>query len=274
MSLVQEIEVDLRAHLSHGKVPCHLTLKALADHYDVSQTPIISVVEILIKDQVLLKQSNGRLVVNPKKVGKMPLKFTSVEKVDHYEQILRDIVLKSLSAEQEFLREESTAAHHGLSRSAVREIFHQISGQGILEHIPRRGWRIRPFTQDDLDAFIEAREALELRALELAKGKLLDIDLQSMYDGNIPPKRKKDRPVIDNRIHEYIIEKADNFYISDFFKRHAPFFKILFEFVSPVMDNDANFVKIGNSERLSLINDGSIHSKNKAITLEQISTLS
>ena len=55
------------------------------------------------------------------------------------------------------------------------------------------------------------------------------VDLQEMLDGNIPAQRLDDFPVIDNRLHNYIIEKSDSFYIQDFFKRHAEFFKILFE---------------------------------------------
>jgi DNA-binding GntR family transcriptional regulator len=147
----------------------------------------------------------------------------------HYEKILREIVLISLQNHDVFIREESTAARHGLSRSAVRSILQQIAGQSLLRHVPRRGWRIRPFSQDDLRDYSQTRAVLELKALDLAKGKLLDVDLQAMLDGNILPKTDLDAPIINNQLHDYIIKKSGSFYIQDFFERHASFFRILFE---------------------------------------------
>lgn len=231
MELTERIEYDITSHLSEGSTPCKLTVAALASHYGVSQTPVRTVISKLIEGGKLIKLSNGRL--------QAPETFDSIldsqpqptlgPTVDPYQAILREIVQKSLLAEETFLREERTAIHHQLSRSAVREICHLIAGQGLLEHIPRRGWKIRHFTHTDLQAYQDTREVLELKALDLAWTRLVSADLQAMLVGNIPAKNSRDFPVIDNRIHSYIIEKANNFYISDFFNRHAPFFEILFE---------------------------------------------
>ena len=65
---------------------------------------------------------------------------------------------------------------------------------------------------------------MESRALDLAWGKLLDIDLQEMYDGNKPAESEENTATIDNRLHAYIVEKADNYYITDFFYRSRTFF--------------------------------------------------
>lgn len=226
MSLIENIENDIITHLAMGKKPCKLTVASIAKHYDVSSTPVREVINRLIKGGQVIKLANGRLQAS----NDAPIQKKSIQPSgkDPYETILREIVHKSLLKEDVFLREESTAESHGLSRSAVREICHTIAGQGLLEHIPRRGWKIRTFTQKDLHAYSEVREVMELKALNLSWGKLLDIDLQSMHEGNIPA-QKTTEPIIDNRLHSYIIKKADNFYVSDFFSRHEPFFKILFE---------------------------------------------
>ena len=229
MSLTEEIEQDIVKNLAAGKKPCKMTVAALAAHYDVSTSPVRIVIERLLKSGILVKLTNGRLQTaldSEEAVLKEPLESSKEE--DPYLLILRTIVEKSLTQEEEFIREESTAEKFGLSRSSVREIFLRISGQGILEHIPRRGWRIRFFSQADLDAYLNVREIMELKALDLAWGKLLDVDLQEMFDGNIPASSKDEMPIIDNRLHAYIVEKSDNYYIQDFFKRHEPFFKILF----------------------------------------------
>lgn len=228
MSLSEYIKNDIISHLSLGKKPCKLTVSSIAEHYGVSSTPVRDVIKELIESGQIIKLDNGRLKTANDSSAINNKGLIQDNTKDPYEIILREIVHRSLHSEDIFLREESTAERYGLSRSAVREICHTISGQGLLEHIPRRGWKIRSFTQKDLHAYSEVREVMELKALNLSWGKLLDIDLQAMLDGNIPAK-KTDIAVIDNRLHAYIIEKADNFYVNDFFSRHEPFFKILFE---------------------------------------------
>lgn len=253
MNLTDQIEKDITTHLSLGSKPCKMTVAALAAHYDVSPTPIQIVIARLIEDGKISKLPNGRLEVN-QKVGAVKISTQIESKDEPYERVLREIVLRSLHAEDDFLREETTAARHGLSRSAVREICHTIAGKGLLEHIPRRGWRIRPFSQEDMRDYTETRVVLELKALDLAWGKLLDVDLQSMIDGNIPAQNSDEFPTIDNRLHNYIIEKSDSFYIQDFFKRHAPFFKILFEWEGEDRDAAIEAVKQHHDILKALLN--------------------
>jgi DNA-binding GntR family transcriptional regulator len=253
MNLTEHIEKDISTHLSLGSTPCRMTVAALAAHYDVSPTPIQIVLARLLEDGKISKQANGRIEVS-KNLIKIKTKTDIKPKDDPYVGILREIVQRSLHAEDDFLREETTAANHGLSRSAVREICHTIAGKGLLEHIPRRGWRIRPFSQDDLRDYMETRVVLELKALDLAWGKLLDVDLQSMIDGNIPAQSPDDFPTIDNRLHNYIIERSESFYIKDFFKRHAPFFKILFEWEGEDRDAAIETVKQHHDILKALLN--------------------
>jgi DNA-binding GntR family transcriptional regulator len=230
MPLTDTIEQDLIAHLKQGSLPCHLSIAALAKHYQTSSTPIRPVVNNLVEMGLLEKLANGRLKnkIQPNEPNLKIPKDNSLAS-SSYELIIREIVHGSLSHKEVFIREESTAQRYSVTRSHLREILLQLSGQGLLEHIPRRGWRVRPFTQKDLNNYCEVREVMELKALDLAWGKLLDIDLQSMLKGNILPQNNKQKPIIDNRLHAYIIEKADNFYIKDFFNKHEPFFKVLFE---------------------------------------------
>jgi DNA-binding GntR family transcriptional regulator len=100
--------------------------------------------------------------------------------------------------------------------------------------MPRRGWRLRPFRQDDLRAFIEVREVLELKALELASPKLDDSELQRILDSNSPSslaaKSATGKPlIVDESLHEYLISTADNAYIRDFFDRQGRYYRLLFQ---------------------------------------------
>src|SRR5262249_38253267 len=116
------------------------------------------------------------------------------------------------------------------------------AGRGILEHLPRRGWQLRPFRQADLDAYIDMRVTLEVKAMELAWPRLVDEELQAILNGNRLPDNPDDRPITDNSLHAYLIEKSRNSYIADFFDRHGKYYDALFEWES--LDRDAQIQEV------------------------------
>jgi len=148
-------------------------------------------------------------------------------------EITRELVELSLSGKDVFVREESTARKHGLSRSSLRQILLKLAGEGLVLHIPRRGWQVKPFRQKDLQSFIEVREVMELKALELAQFKLSKPEakqrLQEIKASNQISKNGKVKVRIDNSLHQYLLELADNPYLDDFFQRHGKYYSILFE---------------------------------------------
>ena len=69
--------------------------------------------------------------------------------------IANDLVQLSLEGVPVLLREETTAEKYGISRSSLFD--KSFSGwlvAAFLKHLPRRGWQLRPFRQEDLDAYI------------------------------------------------------------------------------------------------------------------------
>jgi len=129
----------------------------------------------------------------------------------------------SLQGEAKFLREESTAEQLGVSRGQARAALQRLHGEGIVDHVPRRGWRVRAFSRDDMADFLEVREVLEVRALALAWRRLDRAQIEEYLAGNQPGTA---RP--DNRLHDYWIDLSGNRYIRRFFAQHAPFFTTLF----------------------------------------------
>ncbi|MCA9039811.1 MAG: GntR family transcriptional regulator [Planctomycetaceae bacterium] len=230
MSIATYIKEDLAARLTSAEgqsVP--LTLDALSDHYGVSFTPVRTAVEELIAEGVLEKGPNRRLKPSGKWNGRRSRKEIPEPPHDPFETIAHDLVWLSLKGEPVYLREEVTAETYGISRSAIRNTLHRLAGMGMLDHIPRRGWRVRPFRQEDMQAFLEVREVLELKALELARPHLVTEDLQSMLAGNVIPVSEEEFPSVDDSLHAYFVEKAGNAYIKEFFDRHSPYYAILFE---------------------------------------------
>ncbi len=247
MSWANYIEQDLIARIHSGcEVPRKLTLHGLSEQYEVSLTPVRAAVGELVGRDFLRKGKNGRLTVNPGKVGTggpaAGLSRPEPPK-DHCHEIAKDLVALSLAGKPVWLREEEIAKRYGISQTATRQILSRLAGVGVVEHKPRRGWRLRPFRQSELDAFTEVRELLELKAMKLAWPRLVDDDLQALLDSNVVLADASQPPVIDNSLHQYLIDKAGNRYISDFFERHGRYYEIMFEWEA--LDRQAAIKAVG-----------------------------
>lgn len=230
---------DLRQRIDQGSdLPQPLTIAGLAKHYQVSQSPIRTAVEQLLEWKFLLKRENGRLQINEEKQGKNQTDTHAVPSPTQWEQdrsrvmdqMVEYIVLASLAGDEQFLREEATAERFRIGRAYTRQLFSELSGRGLLEHVARRGWRIRPFRLDDMLQYLEIREVLECKALRLAADRLEPAVLQAMLKGNPPPSQgpASDLP-LNNDLHGYLIRKSGNGYISDFFQRNGLYFSKLFD---------------------------------------------
>jgi DNA-binding GntR family transcriptional regulator len=230
MSIAAYIKDDLAARLRSGReLPVDLTFDSLAEHYKVSYTPVRTAVAELIGEGLLKKGSNRRLSASTRPQESVPTCRTPEPPSDPYQVIASDLVQLSFYGNPIYLREEATAEKYDISRSAIRNILHRLAGEGILDHIPRRGWRLRPFRQDDLRAFIEVREVLELKALDLARPKLDAEVLKRILNANLLPDSPHAQPHVDESLHEYLIATADNAYIRDFFERQGRYHQLLFK---------------------------------------------
>lgn len=233
MTMTDFIADDLIARTRAGSPPDDLTLQGIADLYGVSLTPARQAVARLVEERFLLKGTNGRLEINRRKVGRgKPSKPARPEcPQDLHYRVLDWVVSQSFSGETPYLRESTAAEALDLGRGTVREAFSRLDGS-TLEHVPRHGWRVRPFRHEDLEHFLRAREALELVVLDEAWPHLEDAELRRMLDGNVVPKSKGARIKIDNGLHAYLIERSGNLYVKDFFSRHLPYFEMIFAWES------------------------------------------
>jgi DNA-binding GntR family transcriptional regulator len=235
VKLSSRIQKDLSAQLRSNSLSIPLTMDGLSQHYGVSYTPIRQALDGLIQDGLLRKKENGRLeLIETFKQHTYEARSFKIEDIpDPSIEITRKLIELSLSGKEIFVREEITARRHGLSRSSLRQILQRLAGEGLILHIPRRGWLVKPFRQEDLQAFLEVREAMELKALELARSKLTSSEakekLRKIKSSNKIHQNGKARVIIDNSLHQYLIELAANPYIDDFFQRHGKYYSILFK---------------------------------------------
>jgi DNA-binding GntR family transcriptional regulator len=238
-TMAEYIQQDLKGRLQNGgPLDAPLTLPALAKRYQVSLTPVRRAVQHLVDERVLLRQANGRLAVNPQRprsirrprsrpIPAPPADFRNLEAA-----LTGKIIRQSLRRRPEYLREEATARRFGVGRTVLRQIFNRLAGKGLIEHLPRRGWRVHCFDEAEMNAYLEVRVSLELKALQLARPRLQRDVLEAMLSGNRPGPGSR-RPRLDNQLHSYLIEKAGNPYIRDFFDRHGLYFTTLFDYAAP-----------------------------------------
>jgi DNA-binding GntR family transcriptional regulator len=228
---------DLKERLQVDDAPTpELTLGQLAAHYGVSLTPVRLAVDVLVEEGVLLRRENGRLAVNPDKVPQTPLLPMEAEsfevRPDWEARLVEAILAKSLQGATDYLREEAVAKRYGVGRTVIRQAFSRLAGKGLLEHVPRCGWRVRIFDERDMRDYLVVREAMERTALDLARPRLAAADLERMLWANTPPHPGAPAP-LDNSLHRYWIERSENAYIRDFFDRHGLYYSALFDFAAP-----------------------------------------
>ncbi|MEU4650629.1 GntR family transcriptional regulator [Nocardia fluminea] len=81
---------------------------------------------------------------------------------------VRAEILSGALAPGERVGEEALCARLGISRAPVREALRRLAEQGLVEHLPRRGYRVVVWSAHDIVELFEVRRALEQHALTAA----------------------------------------------------------------------------------------------------------
>jgi DNA-binding GntR family transcriptional regulator len=229
MTLSTYIRDNLRARILDGALSGRVSLRALSLHYGTSLTPIREAVESLVRERIVHKGPSRRLVIPEAHPGGVKLAAPAPARRDWHQEITRDILRRSLRGEEAFLREEATAEAYGVGRTILRHVFSRLAGAGMLEHVPRRGWRVRPFREEDMAAYLDVRELLELRALDLGVPRLVKADLERILATNLP---RNGAVQVDAELHSYLLARCGNRFIQDFFQRHGAYYTTLFHYAA------------------------------------------
>ncbi|GAA4329831.1 GntR family transcriptional regulator [Klenkia terrae] len=81
---------------------------------------------------------------------------------------LREQILAGALQPGERIIEEQITRRYGISRAPVREALRLLAEQGLVEHEPRRGVRVREWSPDDIRQLFEVRHVLERHAVASA----------------------------------------------------------------------------------------------------------
>lgn len=94
--------------------------------------------------------------------------------LDTATQTLRELVLSGAFAPDRKLGEEAVARALGLSRTPARIAMATLEREGLLVRTPRRGYRVRSFTIDEVAGAIDVRGELEAMAARLVAERGLE----------------------------------------------------------------------------------------------------
>ncbi|MCP4450763.1 MAG: GntR family transcriptional regulator [Planctomycetes bacterium] len=238
MRLNTYIKNDLQYRIqTDGDIPKPLTLANLSKHYDVSFTPVRAAIEELIQAGLIRKnQHNGRLEINAKKVGTDTQRQAahSPRPPKNWDEVLiKEVMLAGLGRAATYLREEALARKYGAGRSVIRQTFSRFAWAGLIEHVPRCGWLVHPLREVDVRAYLDVRETLEIKALNLAQSHLDREDLEQMLETSQIARQQGTLP-LSNQLHDYLIDRSGNRYIRDFFRQQVPvYYSALFNYAAP-----------------------------------------
>lgn len=87
--------------------------------------------------------------------------------VDHAYIALKEKILNNDFPPGYQALEQEIADMLGVSRTPVREILTRLQDEGLIERLPRRGFRVLPLTPDDIRELADVLRCLEVRAVEL-----------------------------------------------------------------------------------------------------------
>lgn len=236
MTLADYVYADLGHRIARKEQPpCRLTYAALCHHYGVSLTPVRAAVKRLQEEGLLVAQSNGRLVAPadpPEFAPDFEIASETFGASQAENRVRQALIRDSLLGRSEFIREEAAAERFSIGRTALRPILSRLAGAGILEHVPRCGWRVCPFSKDDLVSFLEVRELLEVKALRLAFERLDGGVLQRLCELNRNGEIG-DGELAENDLHGYWVSLSNNRFIHDFFGVQSLHVRTMLAHVAP-----------------------------------------
>lgn len=135
----------------------------------------------------------------------------------HSERQVRKAILNGTFKPGERLVETAIAEQLGVSRAPVREALSALEREGIVVHVPRRGYSVIDFTDEDIDEIYSLRLLLEIGALRRAVYRLTEKDfaeMQRVLDELDEAAHQKGDPerivTLDLLFHELICRVADH----------------------------------------------------------------
>lgn len=116
----------------------------------------------------------------------------------------------------QYITDSQIASKLNVSRTPVREAFHRLEKEGLLEYEARRGWRVYSLSLEDIHEIFDIKLVIEgmcARKAALCQDKDLRSKLEGAFQDMVKAVETRDLEAwteADNRLHDTIFIMADN----------------------------------------------------------------
>jgi DNA-binding GntR family transcriptional regulator len=138
---------------------------------------------------------------------------------DWVEEQLREAILDGEFDPGTWLRQQQLADELGVSQMPIREALKELVAQGLAEHIPYRGVRVREYSADDIADIYEIRAFLEAMAARVAAERIMPEELEelravtSRMEGCSIPEERREHRELNSRFHEVVFTASRRAYL-------------------------------------------------------------
>lgn len=98
-----------------------------------------------------------------------------------YKSILKEILDGKFSVDS-IINEKELSEQFAVSKTPVREALVRLCSEGILENLPRYGYRLIPVTQNEIQEIIEYRKFIEVEALGLSFALITPSEIEKLRE--------------------------------------------------------------------------------------------
>ena len=183
--LSEEVYFHLRSQLATDKygVGDRLNVRQIAEEFNVSRTTTKKAVVQLVEDGWATTDESRQPRISkrpPKCADRDVSQFEFTNQTDATYDGLLDRILRGEFAPGETINEHPLAAELGVNTATVRRAAEWLHKDGILERLPRRGWKITALSGERLRDAYDVRLQLEPFAVDLAASRIADAKLESL----------------------------------------------------------------------------------------------
>ncbi|HLQ83082.1 MAG TPA: GntR family transcriptional regulator [Pseudogracilibacillus sp.] len=138
-----------------------------------------------------------------------------------YENIKHSIIIGDLKPGTRLIEAE-LSKQLNVSATPIREAFSRLLSEGLIKMLPYKGTIVQEFSYEEISEVYECREALELKALDLAIDNIKSEEVEELkflLEKSTIASTHSEYVEINSCIHDVILNCANNKLLNDFMKQ-------------------------------------------------------
>lgn len=221
LSLAEKVYQHLKSKLARRefRVGDRINARQFATELNVSRTTVNKAIERLVADGLVATDQSRHPVI-----ASLPAKLKVFEtaqfefsnQTDSAYELLLERVLKGAFPPGEIIKERRLAMEIGVNPATVRRAAEWLRRDGLLERLPRRGWRVNLLNPRDLKDAYQIRLLLEPIAVAGAVQRITNEEIDALVEQTDrlialgEQATVYDRREADHQFHKVICEASGN----------------------------------------------------------------